>query len=240
MERYKILIVEDEINIAESLQEIIEILDHDVVGIADSADTAIAILEKEEVDLALLDIQIRGAKDGVELAESIKSRFKIPYIFTTAYADNETIRRASNQSPYGYLVKPYGIKDINAAIEVAISNYQEFRHLTTNEGKFSNNQLFVKVDSRLVKINIEDVLYVEAKGDYALFKTEKESFIIHSTIKNIETKLSPASFLKVHRSYIINIDKIIDIEDSNLLIKDKIIPISRSKKPLLMQRISLI
>lgn len=243
MKGYKILIVEDEPLIAESLHEILEVLEHEVVGSADNANTALKLLRENKVDLILLDIQIKGDTDGVELAEKIKEEHTIPFIFTTAFADGDTIQRAREKGPYGYIVKPYGINDINAAIEVAIGNFEmlnELKQTQNTPSVLKNNQLYVKSDSRLIKINDEDILYIEAKGDYAVFKTLEKGYIVHTTMKNIENKLNPQKFIRVHRSFIVNLNEIVDIEDSSLVIDKKVIPISRSNKEALMKRINLI
>lgn len=241
MKKLNILIVEDDQMIAESLQDILLTLDHKVIGIADNADSAYEIAENSNPDLALLDIQINGDTDGLDLAKQIKEKLEIPFIFTTAFADSNTIELAKELGPYGYLVKPYGIKDVNVAIEIAFRNYQDTtRLIEKHEAVLKNDQLYVKTDSRLVRINREEILYIEAKGDYALFVTESTSYIVHSTMKNIEDRLGSSNFVKVHRSYIININHIVDIEDSNLLIQKKIIPISRSHKDKLLSRLYMI
>lgn len=241
MDAYNILVVEDDPQIAESLTEILEILNHKVVGIADSYDQAVDYLAREESDLVLLDIQLKGDKSGIDVAEKIRSDFKVPFIFTTAYADKETIKKASTHSPYGYIVKPYGIKDINAGIEIAIENHRNMKETTnTDEGSgvFNKVSLFVKANSRIVRIKISDILYVEAKGDYALFKTEDKGYIVHSTFKNVETSLDPDTFVKVHRSYIVNINKVVDIEENNLLINEQVIPISRGQRQHLLNKLN--
>jgi two-component system, LytTR family, response regulator LytT len=89
-------------------------------------------------------------------------------------------------------------------------------------------------------VKIEDILYVEAKGDYALFKTKSKGYIVQTSMKHVEKKLSPLWFQKIHRSFIINLTKIIDIEESNLLIEDKVIPISRANRESLFKRLNLL
>ena len=238
---YKVLIVEDEPSISDSLSDILECLSHQVVGVAPSAGEAMEILGNNDVDIALLDIQLKGEKDGIQLAEQIRSNHNIPYVFTTAFADPDTIKRAGEKGPYGYIVKPYGMKDIHAAVEIAMSNFKKTRQLQANEGSMmENNHLYVKVDSRLIRIEDDEIAFVEAKGDYAVFNTDKKGYIVHSTMKNIENKLDKNKFLKVHRSFIVNMSKIVDIEDYNLLIKDKVIPVSRANRESLMKRINLI
>ncbi|MEM7551857.1 MAG: LytTR family transcriptional regulator DNA-binding domain-containing protein [Bacteroidota bacterium] len=242
MEQLNIHIVEDEKLIGESLQEILDCLGHSTVAISTSAEEALEVLSKNSPDLILLDIQIKGDKDGVELAGIIQKKYDIPFIFTTAFADSATIERAKEQSPYGYVVKPYGLKDIQVAIEIAMNNFEKFQEMksTDSEALAANKNLYLKVDYRLVKVDEEDILWIEAKGDYAVFKTKTKSYVVHTTLRNVEEKLTQSRFLKVHRSFIVNMDHVVDIEDSNLLIEKKIIPVSRANKEALMSRIQMI
>jgi len=243
MSQLKILIVEDDPMIAESVQDILGILKHEVIGVADDAEKAIAICNETLPDLALLDIQIGGDIDGVDLADLLNQNFEIPFIFTTAFADSDTIARAKSKGPFGYLVKPYGIKDMNAAIEVAMSAFERFKKAKESSvamSKVIQDSIFLKVDSKLIKVKIDDILYIEAKGDYALFKTKEKGHIVHTTMKRVEDRLIDHNFAKVHRSYVINLSKIIDIEESNLLIDNKVIPISRANKEALIQRLNLL
>jgi DNA-binding LytR/AlgR family response regulator len=235
------LIVEDDLQIAESLSDILEILDHKVVGIAESYEEGVKLLEEGDIELALLDIQLNGEKSGIDLAERIKNDFQVPFVFTTAYADKETIQKASLHSPYGYIVKPYGMKDINAGIEIAIQNHKNFSTTGDDQGAvFNAESLFVKSNSRIVRINTEDILFIEAKGDYAVFKTVDKGYIVSTTFKNVEEKLDVNKFVKVHRSYIVNVDKVVDIEENNLLINEQVIPISRSQKANLLKKLNMI
>lgn len=239
----KILIVEDDPMISESVGDILRMLDHQVVGVADNAQDAIELCNQYQPEIALLDIQIAGDIDGVELAEIIRDQFDIPFIFTTAFADNATISRARDMGPFGYLVKPYGVKEVNAAIQVAKASFDRLKKAekaSSNMSKIIDNSLFLKVDNKLVKVKIEDILYVEAKGDYALFKTKAKGYIVHTTIKKVQDRLEAFNFQKVHRSFVVNISKIIDIEESNLLIDDKVIPISRANKDSLINRLNLL
>ena len=244
MNPLNILIVEDDQLISETLLDILNVLNHKVIGIADSAEAAIELCNNKVPDLALLDIQIAGDIDGVELAEVLRDQFDIPYIFSTAYADNSTIARAREKGPFGYLVKPYGIKEVNAAIQVAKASFDRLKTAekaaAATMSKIMDNSIFLKVDSKLIKVKIEDILFVEAKGDYALFKTRTKGYIVHTTIKHVQDRLEGFNFQKVHRSFVVNIGKIEDIEESNLLIEDKVIPISRANKEALITRLNLL
>ncbi len=240
MDPLKIVIVEDEPMIAETLSEMLELLDHEVLSVAESGEEAVMQLLEQEPDLLLLDIQLKGKMDGVELARLIRQKYNIPFIFTTAYADEETINRAKAEGPFGYIVKPYGVKDIMAAIEVAMSNYRLFEEMQAKEPAAPmqiDDNLYIKVDQRLVKISQSEILYVEAKGDYVLIKTSSDSFIIYSTLKKVVDKLEAPNFLQVHRSFMINLDKIDDIEETTVSIGSKVIPVSRSNRSELLSRI---
>lgn len=237
----KILIVEDEALIAESLREILEVLGHETTAVASTAEEALLALESATPDLILLDIQLKGKMDGIQLAAIIRDRHRLPFVFTTAFADDETIYRAKAESPFGYLVKPYGINDIKAAIQMAMSSFQLVKELSTSNPGHThteNGKLYLKVDKRLVKVNENDILYVEAKGDYMLFKTISGSHIVLSTMANVTAKLNDSLFMQVHRSFSVNLNHIDDIEESTLVIGKKVIPVSRGKRKELLSKIN--
>jgi DNA-binding LytR/AlgR family response regulator len=202
---------------------------------------AIAILNNEEVGLVLLGIRSKSDKTCLYIANEINETHNIAYIFTTADADDETVLKASELGPYGYLVKPYGLNDIKAAVEIVISNFQKSQKIKkNNEGFLSEGNLFVRVDSKLIKLIQDEILFIESKGGYTLCKTTKKGYIVHSTLKNVVSKMNNSKFIKVHRSYISNINEINDILDSSISIQDNIIPISRKHKANLMKHINLI
>ena len=100
--------------------------------------------------------------------------------------------------------------------------------------------MYVNIDRRLIKIEILSIYLIEAKGDYIQIKTDTKNYTVHSTLKKIEEKLPKDLFLKVHRSYIINLKRIIDIEDNSVLIAKDVIPVSRSNRSELMKRLNLL
>lgn len=102
------------------------------------------------------------------------------------------------------------------------------------------NEVFLKVDSRLIRFSLDEFLYLENVGDYVSIKTTKGSYMVHATMKMMEVKLSHPAFVKVHRSYIINISKISYIEDNAIVIDKKNIPISRAHKAELLERLNVL
>ncbi|WP_299521091.1 LytTR family DNA-binding domain-containing protein [Winogradskyella sp.] len=199
---------------------------------------AIKYLNQNEVDLIFLDIHMPDFT-GFDFIETIKNPPKI--VLTTSDA-NFAIQAFEYDCIVDYLVKPITPERFQKAIQkaetspVAASSSSASEHVETTSG----NDLYVNIDRRLIKIDIPSIYLVEAKGDYILIKTEDKNYTVHSTLKKIEEKLPDSLFLKIHRSYIINVQKIIDIEDNSVLIKKDVIPVSRSNRPELMKRLNLL
>jgi signal transduction histidine kinase len=120
-----ILIVEDELIAADSLKIDLQKLGYQVTGIANSHDKAIKKINEQLPDLILMDIKLKGKDNGILLAQEIRENHNIPVIYLTAYADTNTLQQAKKTSPYGYLVKPYKLKDLSAVIEIALQKYED-------------------------------------------------------------------------------------------------------------------
>ncbi|MCG1037262.1 LytR/AlgR family response regulator transcription factor [Polaribacter sargassicola] len=203
---------------------------------------AIKYLIDVKVDLIFLDIHMPGFS-GVDFIKALKSPPKI--IFTTS-DPKFALEAFEYDFIVDYLLKPIELSRFQLAIEKAkkkvISTDLPAQNTTTPVAskKVEENDFYVNIDRRLIKIDVPSIYLVEAKGDYIKIKTEDKDYIVHSTLKKVEEKLPESLFLKIHRSYIINIKKIIDIEDNSVLIKKDVVPVSRSKRPLLMKRLDLL
>ncbi|HEY5689499.1 MAG TPA: LytTR family DNA-binding domain-containing protein, partial [Yeosuana sp.] len=199
---------------------------------------AIKFLNQNEVDLIFLDIHMPDFT-GFDFIETIKNPPKI--ILTTSDA-NFAIQAFEYVCIVDYLVKPITPERFQKAIQKAETKAPKEIESSNSDKEVasSGNDLYVNIDRRLIKIDIPSIYLVEAKGDYILVKTEEKNYTVHSTLKKIEDKLPQDLFLKVHRSFIINIKKIVDIEDNSVLIKKDVIPVSRSNRPELMKRLNLL
>lgn len=198
---------------------------------------AIKFLNQNEVDLIFLDIHMPDFT-GFDFIQTIKNP---PKVILVTSDKNFAIEAFEYVCIVDYLVKPIDVPRFDKAIVKA--------ELAPKTGGFSNeneekedtvNEFYVNIDRRLIKIEIASVSIVEAKGDYILIKTDAKNYTVHSTLKKIEEKLPKDQFLKVHRSYIINTRKIIDIEDNSVLIGKDVIPVSRSNRQELMKRLNLL
>ena len=198
---------------------------------------AIKYLNQNEVDLIFLDIQMPDFT-GFDFIQTIKNP---PKIIVTTSDKNFAIEAFEYDCIVDFLVKPIDVPRFLKAIQKAENTAaKETAKGTVKEETSSVNDLYVNIDRRLIKIDIPSIYLIEAKGDYINVKTEEKNYTVHSTLKKIEDKLPDSLFLKVHRSFIINVKKIIDIEDNSVLIKKDVIPVSRSNRPELMKRLNLL
>ena len=251
MSKTKILIVEDESIVAKDIQFSLNKLGYAVCGIASSSDKAMDLADLEQPDLVLMDIMLKGDINGIDTAIKMKERFAIPVIFLTAYADEATLEKAKTAEPYGYIIKPFKEVDLQTTIEVAVYKHgkeqairreRDFLYSIVENKDASSGFIFVKSNSKLVKLKTSDIYYVEALKDYVVIHTTDSRFTIHSTMKDIESKLGLSDFVRVHRSFIVRMDKIDSIEYPNLTLeKDKkVIPIGGSYREELTNRIRLV
>ncbi len=126
MSEFKILIVEDEVFIAEDIRDTLEELGFEVCAVCYDSEKAASELHRCNPDLVMLDITIRGQKDGIELAEMINKHHHIPFIYLTSHSDRSTLLRAKHTKPGGYIVKPYKDSDLISSIEIALFNHSEY------------------------------------------------------------------------------------------------------------------
>ena len=229
-----ILIVEDEFIIAEDIKNQFKKIGYEVTGVAKSYNKAIDLLNAELPDLVLIDIKLKGIKDGIDLAHTIKQHYHLPVVFLTSHADKMTVNRAKQVSPEGYLVKPFERDDLYTSIELALSNFikkntSEHEQNAFDEGtQIIKDSIFVRKDHLLVKIRFSELKWIKAEGNYLeLYCTDKK-MLIRSTLKDFLTKLPPAIFIQTHRSYAVNKEFISSFEYTKLFIDSDEIPVGRS------------
>ena len=198
---------------------------------------AIKYLNQNEVDLIFLDIHMPDFT-GFDFIKTIKNPPKI--ILITSDKDF-AIEAFEYECIVDYLVKPITKDRFEKAIQKVNAMPLPATSVTNKSAGVDNaNEFYINIDRRLIKIEFASVNIVEAKGDYIHIKTENKNYVVHSTLKKIEDKLPESLFLKVHRSFIINTKKIIDIEDNSVLIGKDVVPVSRANRPDLMKRLNLL
>ena len=244
----KILIVEDEAIVAKDISVCLEKIGYEVLASFSKGEKALMYLEENTPDLVLMDIMLAGNISGIDASARIKKYYDIPVVFLTAYADEKTIERAKITEPYGYVIKPFKEIDLRTSIEMALYKFKKEKEKfagvessTFKNSPISSEYIYVKSNSKLVKVQNSNIIFVEALKDYVIIHTEKERFTIHSTMKDIEKKLPKKIFMRVHRSFILNLNKINSIDSSIVIIEnsDKKIPIGGSYRESLFKRLNL-
>lgn len=222
--KLKILIVEDELLIASHLQMLLEQFGYDICDIATDYASAIQKVELFKPDLVLLDIVIKGMRDGIEVAEKLND-LKVPFVYITSHTDKSTLERARATFPKGYVVKPFNKKDLYATLEMIA-----FQVSVQIEEEDKSPQISIKsgYDSVLMKVN--DIKFVKASGVYLEVYGNSEKVLTRSNIPSFIEKLPEGQFCRVHKSYVINLKKIKVISPKFVEIEGEQIPIGRQYK----------
>ncbi len=238
--KVNIFIVEDEILIAKDIANRLTAINYEIVGIAASAKRALELIsENKAIDIILIDIILKGDLDGIELARRINSTYNIPFIFLTSHADTSLVERAKSVRPYAYILKPFNDRQVSIAIELALVNFskktpekellkrQTFNR-TDNKVMQIKDSLFLKKDHHFERVPLKEILFLKADSNYCTVSTKSNRFIYSMVLKKIETHLPLNQFLRVHRSYVVNINLVDGFEGNMLFIGEKKIPVSRT------------
>lgn len=211
MRNVKILIVEDEIIIAEYIKELLEEESFNNISIANDKDEAINLINHFLPDIILMDINLNGINSGIELAKKAKAKV----IYLTGQYDYELMNQALETNPESYLTKPIKKNDLIAAIQLCI------HHL-------KSNTITLKVGIESVKLNLNEILFVKSDDAYIDIQTTTKKHTIRKSLNAFLKELNNSNFVKIHRSYIINKTKITSKKATSIFIDNYEIPISRN------------
>ena len=238
----KILIVEDEMIIAANVALQLKNLGYEITGLLPRVDEVLPSIIQNTPDIILLDINLNAEIDGIELAHIIQKTHSIPIIFLTANADEDHFKRAKVTNPYAFLSKPFKKIDLQRAVELAVIRIEQektknIEDTVAEHSSILPNCIFVRSHDKMVKVCIDDIFYIEAERNYCkIFCREKEHLIV-STLKELDEKLVAKNLMRIHRSFIINLNHIDEIATSHVVIGKKVIPISSELKKELLQHI---
>jgi DNA-binding LytR/AlgR family response regulator len=225
-------IVEDELVIARTILNTLDELGYSHCGPAINYSEAMEMLEHNKPDLLLLDIQLSGKKDGIDVAEKINELYPSPFIFLTANSDAETIERAKKVKPHAYIVKPFTKEELFAAIEIAFSNFSGNRKDAKPEQAnlyHTKDFMFVKDGYVFRKIFFNELLYLDSDANYVdIHLKSQKKVMIRSTLNDFIEELDPKKFIRIHRSYSVNISLVDDIFPTEVSVEGIKIPIGKS------------
>ncbi len=237
----RILIVEDNVIIADDMQSMLEEIGYEIVDNVIVYEQAEEVLKTQEVDLVLIDIILASDKTGIDLGKHIRANYDIPFIFVTSNSDRATVENAKTVKPNGYLVKPFEQQDLYTSIEIALSNFIHSAKgekgevsQSSSDSPMSNavlkDSIFVKKQHLYYRIQFGDIQFIKADNVYLEVNTVDKKFLVRSPLKDYLEKLPKNKFYRAHKSYIVNVDHIDAINSKDIMINDTLIPISKDFK----------
>ncbi len=240
----KILLVEDELIIADYMQECLMQFGYDVIGTCISYSEAVISMEKSRPDIILMDITLKGGKSGIDLAGYINRELQLPFVYITSHSDRNTIDKAKQTLPYAYLIKPFSENDLYAAIETALMQFGAKKgnvEERANEEKpiVIKDGIFIKNKGKFVKIQMDELLVLEANDNYATLYTIAGQYVLKTTLKTLQEAL-PDCFWRIHRSYVINLRHIKSFDSEEAVVGNKTLPIGKSYFNELMEKIKVL
>lgn len=244
----KILIVEDEMIIAANISLQLTTLGYEVIGIVPRAEEAMTCVQQDLPDIVLMDINLKGDLDGIDTVKLIQKDHEIAVIYLTANADETHFNRAKSTHPHAFISKPFKKLDLQRAIELTVDRIQQEKNDDIVDGVSKSEPspfmlsdcIFVRHNEKMVKVHIKDILYIEAERNYCRIYSKGKEYLLVMTLKDMDEKLPSKHFLRVHRSFIVNLSQIDEIATSHIVIAKKAIPVSKSLKEELLKRLQTI
>lgn len=260
-DRVNILVIEDEAILAMALSDQLEDDGYCVVGVASNGRKALDLFQNNPVDLILCDITIKGEWDGIDTIRHLYTIRQAPVIYLTAIADRATIQRAKETLPAAYITKPFDTNQLRLAIEMAINNFS-VRVLTPRQhggntvtttpappaseksGRDGirsapvlkvDDALFVKQNYQFVKVLLADVLYLEADNIHTTIVTQQRKYAVRLSMSHLLERLQYDRMVRIHRSFVVNLDRIDSFSEHEVIIGTHSIPLGRNFKEEFMQ-----
>lgn len=236
MKKKRILIAEDLSNVSIDIRNLLEKWGYEIFKIVGTTDGALKELEHNLPDLVLMDIDTTGSVSGIEAATIVSDLHGIPVVFMAERLPADLIRDIAQSEVYGIVIKPYRPETLHATIEIALNKHQG----PSKPAPVHHGCLFVRADYRHNRIDFDKIVYVEALKDYVTIHMINGSITTHTTIKGIEEMLPEYDFVRIHRSFIVRIDKIHSIRYPDLIIEGKmrVLPIGGLYKKKLFERLN--
>jgi DNA-binding LytR/AlgR family response regulator len=235
MRALQLLIVEDEVIIANDMKMMLEAVGYQVCGMARNKERALQALALKRPDLVLIDIHLTRAREGIELAGEVRHNHQLPFIFCTSFSDRQTLDEAKQVRPNGYLLKPFTKEDLYVAIEMALLNAAEARQPPPDF--ILNDSFFVKEGNAYTKVLFKDILFVAQDRNYVDIHTADRVHPVRSSLKDFIGYLPPNQFMQIHRSFLVNLLHITGITGDSVKLPGREIAVSRTFREELLKKV---
>jgi len=240
MTKVKILVVEDEILIADNMCDTLNELGYETLESAMNYTEAIATINEELPDIAILDIHLSGRRSGIDIAQQINEKYDFPFIFLTSFSDSETVSEAKKHNPSAFLIKPFSKEELYTSIEIALSNFSKKIGQVIDENLIIKESIFIKEKGAYHKIIFEDILFIKSDHVYMeINMVDKKKYTIRGSLSEVLSKLDD-KFIRVHRSFIINTNYLQQIDQSSLKIGNVLIPIGKKYRQTILEKLNII
>jgi DNA-binding LytR/AlgR family response regulator len=248
-EKIRIIIIEDEFVIAEDIRTLLLDNDYAVLNVFDTAEKAYPFITKELPDIILVDIHLAGKMDGVKLVTKVKATVQLPVVYITANSDTGTYERAKATHPNAFLIKPFTAPNLLATIDLAIANFadnaipskiERANNVQPATEMVLNQNLFIKANGRYKKIHVDDILFAEAAGSYVHIQTTDQRYTLSQNLSTFQRKTPLPHLVKIHRSFIVNVNQVDSFTESNVLIKQHQLPLSDNCRAEFMAKVHLL
>ncbi|RAI90179.1 LytR/AlgR family response regulator transcription factor [Algoriphagus yeomjeoni] len=233
MSATRILIVEDDMIIAANISLQLSNLGYEVTGIETKGEEAVHHALETKPDLILMDIHLKGKSTGIDAAHEIHRILDIPIIFLTANEDDATFQKAKETQPFAFISKPFSKLNLERTIALVEERIKENTSKYSSEDTLVDAQedrIFIRNQNKMIKVMLDDILWVEAERNYCKIITMQQSFLIVSPLNKLCERMDQKRFVRIHRSFMINFSKLDAVTDSSVELNQKILPIGKQYK----------
>lgn len=239
----RVLIVEDDMIIAANISLQLTKAGYEITGIESRGEEAVIHSRLNTPDIILMDINLKGALNGIDTVKKIQEFSDIPVIYITANNDEPTFEEARQTHPFAFIAKPITKSNMLRALALAteqVKTKSKSVHAEEDYIALLNDRIFIRYHGQMVKLLLQDILYVEADRNYCHVVTPKKEYVLTSTLKDMQNKLPGDIFVRVHRSFLVNISKLDVVAESHVEINRKAIPLSKSHREGLLRHLQTI
>jgi DNA-binding LytR/AlgR family response regulator len=250
MNKIKVVIVEDEFVIGEDVRAQLQQAGYEVTAIFDKAEDACPAILASAPDLLLVDVRLAGPMDGIQLVQTISPSVTVPVIYITANSDSGTYERARLTRPNAFLVKPFSNANLLASVDLALYHFSNNTLPERIERSVAPAQdpdpftihrsLFIRSNGKYRKVMQQDILFIEAAGSYVHVQTLGERFTLAQNLSQFQNKAPLPNLLRIHRSYIVNIEHVDSFDERHAYVEEHKLPISENHRAEFLSKLRLL
>ena len=217
-----------------TLKNVLQKNGHKVVGSAATAETAWVEILELKPDVAILDLNLKGNKNGLWLAQKLRKQLSIAIIFLTAYGSNEILEKIADVQAEGYIMKPFNNPTLLGTVKLAFNNRLKYlESLNNRDGSIYT----YKNRSGIYTVNFNELLYLKSEGNYVELVLDDKVLTLRIKLDGLMQEINCPSLIKVHRRYAIHVSKVSSIEDTHaVLLNKEQIPIAKTYRAFLKSK----